>query len=175
MIRLTLLFCLGLGAPASAQSRAPRFANYPAKHVMHTQMVQLPLPKEDENDDCKLRRHDSIDKTNRANFTGRYFLVVWSCSMACVSAATGRIIDVPFSISGWRRTHDKFEAVEFRHDSRLVVFNGARNEEENDMGRHYYVLENSALQFLKTEKNRSGNSCGRRGSAWPYFEPWRAQ
>lgn len=162
MIRLAFLFCLALALPASAQTRTPRFADYPEKEVVHTTVKRLPLTKETEDDDYLLRRYDSIGETNTANFAGRYFMAVWGCGSACVNAgiveaATGTIIDVPFSISGWRRTHDNFAAVEFRHNSRLVVFNGALNEEESTMGRHYYVLENGALKHLRTEKVRSGN------------------
>ncbi len=140
MIRLAFaLVLLALAQPAFAQNRAPRFADYPEKDVVHTQVVRLPLTKETEEDDYKLRRYDSIGENNKANFAGRYFLVVWGCGSACVNAAiveaaTGKIIAIPFSISGWRRTHDNFAAVEFRHNSRLIVFNGALNEEPDTMG-----------------------------------------
>lgn len=162
MIRLALLFCIALAAPAFGQNGSPRFADYPEKNVAHTQVKRLPLPKQDEDDDYKLRRNDSIGESNTANFAGRYFLAVWGCGTTCVSAsiveaASGKIIEIPFTICCWRETHDNFEAVEFRHNSRLVVFNGALNEEEKTMGRHYYVLENGALKHVKTEKVRSGD------------------
>lgn len=162
MIRIALFLVLALTLPADAQKRTPRFADYPEKTIVHTQVVRLPLTKEIEDDDYLLRRYDSIGENNTANFAGRYFLAVWGCGSACVNAgiveaATGKITDVPFSISGWRRTHDDFAAVEFRHNSRLVVFNGALNEESDTMGRHYYVLENGELKHVATEKVKSGN------------------
>jgi hypothetical protein len=60
-----------------------------------------------------------------------------------------RIVELP-SVSGWFDTHDKFEAIDFRHSSRLLVLSGARSEKKGDMGRHYYVLENGKLRWLKT-------------------------
>lgn len=161
-IRLALLFLVAAATAASAQGRSPRFTDYPEARIEHTTVKRLPLPKADEDDDYKLRRHDSIGETSTANFAGRYFLAVWGCGSTCVNAAiveaaSGTIIEVPFSISGWRRTHDDFEAVEFRHDSRLVVFSGALNEDKRTMGRHYYVLENGELRHLRTEKVKSGN------------------
>ena len=67
------------------------------------------------------------------------------------SAKSGRIIALP-SVSGWFDTHDKFEGIDFRHNSRLLVLSGARNEKKGDMGQHFYVLENGKLRLLKTIK-----------------------
>jgi hypothetical protein len=162
MLRVALFILLALVSTASAQTRIPRFADYPEKDVVHTQVARLPLTKEIEDSDYLLRRYDSIGESNTANFAGRYFLAVWGCGSTCVNAAiveaaTGKIIDVPFSVCCWRFYHDKFEPVEFRHDSRLVVFNGALNEERSTIGTHYYVLENGALKHLRSVKVKSGN------------------
>jgi hypothetical protein len=83
-------------------------------------------------------------------------VAIWGCGSTCVwggivEAKSGRIIELP-SVSGWFDVHDKFEAIDFRHKSRLLVLSGARSEKKGDMGRHYYVLENGRLRWLKTIK-----------------------
>ena len=93
---------------------------------------------------------------DRANFAGHYFVATWGCGTTCVwggivEARSGRIVKLP-SVSGWFDTHDKFEPIDFRHNSRLLVLSGARNETKGDMGRHFYVLENGKLRFLRTIK-----------------------
>jgi hypothetical protein len=145
---------------AQAEARAPRFADYPVKHA-DLPVTKPALSKAAEDDDYLLRRHDSFPDDARTNFAGPYYLLVFGCGSACVNAAIydtdGRLTEVPFSISGWRRVYDDFSGVEFRAGSRLIVFNGELNEEKNTMGRHYYLFENGALKHLLTEKVPSGN------------------
>ena len=69
-----------------------------------------------------------------------------------VSVKTGKVVTIPFSISGWREYHDNFDPVEVKSDSRLIVFLGARNE-KLPLGLHYYVLEKGKLKFLRTVEN----------------------
>ena len=69
-----------------------------------------------------------------------------------VSVKTGKVVSIPFSISGWREYHDDFDPVEVKPDSRLIVFLGARNE-KLPLGLHYYVLEKGKLKFLRTVEN----------------------
>ncbi len=160
MIRIAILFLLALAVPAAAQNRAPRFADYPVARA-NLPVTKPALSREAQDDHYLLRRHDSFPDDARTNFAGRYFLLVFGCGTACVNAAIydtdGRVTDVPFSISGWRRVHDDFSGVEFRANSRLIVFNGEVNEEPATMGRHFYVFENGALKHVATEKVRSGN------------------
>ena len=92
----------------------------------------------------------------RTNFAGRYFLAVVGCGSTCVWGAivypkSGRVVGVP-TVASWFETHDKFEAIDFRHNSRLIVLSGGRYENRDDMGLHYYVFENGKLRHLRTIK-----------------------
>lgn len=151
---------LGLGAAGAAQAapsdRAPRFADYPVAKLSHMRVAKPVVPK-DWGEDPRLRLQDTVGSDKRANFAGHYFLAVVGCGTACVWGAvvypnSGRIVRLP-SVSSWLDTHDKFEGIDFRHNSRLIVLSGARDEKKGDMGRHFYVLENGRLRFLKTIKS----------------------
>jgi hypothetical protein len=148
---------LAAAAPAQgkAKEKAPRFADYPVTKLSHIRVARPKIP-ESWDEDPRLRFQDSVGDDDKPNFAGRYFVATWGCGSTCVwggivEAESGRIIELP-SVSGWFDTHDKFEAIDFRHNSRLLVLSGARNEKKGDMGRHYYVLENGKLRWLKTIK-----------------------
>jgi len=149
-------FCAAAEARGKAPDRAPRFADYPAAKLSHMRVAKPKIPKS-WDEDPRLRFQDSVGESNTANFAGHYFVATWGCGTTCVwggivEAKSGRIIELP-SVSGWFDTHEKFEVIDFRHHSRLVVLSGARAEDKRDMGRHFYVLENGKLRFLKTIKS----------------------
>jgi len=140
-------------AQAKTKERAPRFADYPVTKLSHMRVAKPKVPK-NWHEDPRLRLQDSVYDTSRANFAGRYFMAVWGCGTACVTGAvvdarTGRIDPLP-TVSSWHEVHDKFEGIDFRHNSRLVVLSGQRSEKKGDMGQHFYVLENGKLRFLRT-------------------------
>ena len=150
---------LALATPAPAEGgpkeRAPRFADHPVAKLSHMRVAKPKVPK-NWDEDPRLRFEDSVGNTSRTNFAGHYFVAIWGYGTTCVSggiveAKSGRIIELP-SVSGWFDVHDKFEGIDFRHNSRLLVLSGARNEKKGDMGRHYYVLEDGKLRWLKTIK-----------------------
>jgi hypothetical protein len=156
-VAIFTIFALAAATPAQAKpkERAPRFADYPVAKLSHMRVAKPKIP-ETWDEDPRLRFQDSVYSTSRTNFAGRYFLAVVGCGSACVWGAvvhpkTGRIVPLP-SVSSWFETHDKFEGIDFRHNSRLIVMSGARNEKTGDMGRHFYVFENGKLRFLKTIK-----------------------
>jgi hypothetical protein len=155
-----IIAVLGLCAVGAAQARtadrAPQFADYPVAKLSHMRVAKPLVPK-GWGEDPRLRLQDTVGSGKRTNFAGRYFLAVVGCGTACVWGAivypkSGRIIPLP-SVSSWLDTHEKFEGIDFRHNSRLTVLSGARNEKKGDMGRHFYVLENGKLRFLKTIKS----------------------
>jgi hypothetical protein len=140
-------------AQAKAKERAPRFADYPVAKLSHIPVAKPKVPK-NWHEDPRLRFQDSVHDDSRANFAGHYFVAIWGCGTTCVTggiveAKSGRIIGLP-TVSGWFDVHDKFEGIDFRPNSRLLVLSGARSEEKGDMGRHFYVLENGKLRLLKT-------------------------
>ena len=155
-----IMAVLGLCAAGTAQARppdrAPRFADYPVAKLPHLRVAKPVVPK-DWGEDPRLRLQDTVGTDRRTNFAGRYFLAVVGCGTACVWGAivypkSGRIVRLP-SVSSWLDTHDKFEGIDFRHNSRLIVLSGARDEKKGDMGRHFYVLENGQPRLLKTIKS----------------------
>src|ERR1700737_1549913 len=63
-----------------------------------------------------------------------------SCLMgAVIDAKTGKVNWWNFSICCWLGdVDDKFQPIEFRLNSKLIVFSGARNEKGGDVGAHFY-------------------------------------
>ncbi len=150
-----ILAALAFSAAASAQERAPRFAEHPEPKLSHARVARPVVPRR-WPEELSLRLTDSVYETSRANFAGRYFMAVMTCGTTCVMGAivearTGRVITLP-SISGWNDVHEKFQSIAFRHNSRLVVLSGARNEKPGDMGQHFYVLERGRLRWVRTIK-----------------------
>jgi hypothetical protein len=45
---------------------------------------------------------------------------------------------------------DKFQPIEVRLNSKLIVFSGARNEKEGDVGAHFYKLENGRFVHIRS-------------------------
>jgi hypothetical protein len=88
------------------------------------------------------------------NFAGKYRLVQWGCGTTCILGAvidrkTGRIIPLPFSVCCSAAQDERFQAIEFRPDSRLIIFRGLRNEQGVD-GSHFYTFDGHRFSFVKT-------------------------
>jgi hypothetical protein len=154
-VAIFTIFVLATTAPAQGKSkdRAPRFADYPVAKLEHMRVAKPKVPNL--NEDPLLRLRDTVRDDSRANFAGRYFMAVWGCGTACVvgailEAKTGRVNVWLPTVSSWLEVHDKFEGIDFRHDSRLLVLSGQRAEKKGDMGRHFYVFDNGRLKFLRT-------------------------
>jgi len=47
-------------------------------------------------------------------------------------------------------TDDKFNPIEFRPDSRLIVFSGLRNEKDGDDGTHFYRFDDGRFVHLRS-------------------------
>ncbi len=152
---LALACLLALAATARAEKAdAPKFSDYPVTRIFKGKPAKLRLAAEDKQL-YAVYFEDAVAKG--VTFAGHYAVVTRGCGSTCVVAdlldlQTGRSLKVPFSISGWRDTHDAFEPVEVRPDSALIVFLGARNE-ARPLGYHYYVLERGKLNFLRTVEN----------------------
>lgn len=88
------------------------------------------------------------------NFAGTYRLVKWGCGTSCVTGAvidkkTGKVIPLPFTICCKQDESESANAIDFRANSRLIIFNGLRNEEGAN-GAHYYYLKGGRFVFVKT-------------------------
>jgi hypothetical protein len=82
-------------------------------------------------------------------------MAVWRCGTACVvDAKTGRVAIWLPTVSSWLDVHNKFEGIDFRHNSRLLVLSGQRAEKKGNMGRHFYVFENGRLRFFEIDQDR---------------------
>jgi hypothetical protein len=153
--------CAAPQAHGKAKERVPRFADYPVTKLSHIRVAKPKVPK-NWDEDPRLRLQDTVGHLNsRTNFAGRYFVAVVGCGSTCAWGAivhpkTGRIVPLP-SVSSWFETHDKFEGIDFHPNSRMIVLSGAREEKKEDMGRHFYVLDNGKLRFLKTIKQADAN------------------
>ena len=69
---------------------------------------------------------------------------------AVYDAASGRVVDIPFAVSGATSNHANFNPIEFRANSRLVVFAGMRDERDGDMGAHYYEFTGHEFRHILT-------------------------
>jgi hypothetical protein len=142
----------GLASVASAQAKAPRFEEYaaPAPFAGPTHAPVLAT-----RDARQYRSRLREAAQEKPNFAGRYILTVWGCGTECVTGAaldakTGRVTMLPFTLCCWGvDVPEDFDPVEFRLDSSLIVFEGARNEVESDKRTHYYTLRNGQFRELK--------------------------
>jgi hypothetical protein len=135
-------------AEASAQTRVPQFTDYPVKEQFKGKTAPLVLTNKDRAFRTRLREAAK----ERPNFAGRYILAAWGCGAEClmgalIDAKTGRVHWIPFSLCCWGTNVDNnFKPIEFRPDSRLIVFSGSRNEEGK--GTYYYKFENNRFVLI---------------------------
>lgn len=150
---LIALLTLAFAVSAHAQQREPRFADYPVS-VYRGPIAQEAVIDDKIDDDIRLKLSDHFTERTKVTAAGHYILVLWSCGSSCVDsgfvdARDGSVVWPPFNISGWRRVYGDFSGVVAKPNSKLVVFQGARNE-EGIIGRHYYVLDNGTLTHLRS-------------------------
>ena len=139
-------------AEVSAQARAPRFSEYRVDVVYRGPNAPVKLSK----DDRAFRTRIRGAAKDKPNFAGEYILAQWGCGAEClstivISARTGTVYSVPFSICCWS---SEVDAIEFRLNSRLLIFRGVRNENEKDgeSDTHYYEFRKGLFRFIKTIK-----------------------
>ena len=139
-----------LTASLNAQDRVPQFKDYPAAAYSGPNAA-LVLTRDDRNFRTRLREASK----EKPNFAGRYILTAWGCGTSClmgavIDAKTGRVHWWNFTICCWTSTDDNFKPIEFRLNSKLIVFSGARNEKEGDEGAHFYKFENGRFVHLRS-------------------------
>ena len=90
------------------------------------------------------------------NFAGHYQLVQWGCGTECsagalIDALNGQVTFLPTVVTqGMEAAMDaKFKAIEFRANSRLIVFSGQINE-TGVLGTHFDLWNGSGFQELLT-------------------------
>lgn len=153
LIQLILAF---VSSFAFGQAKVPKFNDYPVKIARVKKNAPIKLTKGDMSFRTRLRW---AAKNMKPNFAGHYILTEWGCGMACrggvIDALTGRVYRWGFSICCWNldfHQDEKFEPIDIRLGSRLIVFTGIRNENETDDQRdfHYYKFVRNKFIYLKT-------------------------
>ena len=81
----------------------------------------------------------------KPDFAGHYIVSVFGCGASCVMGAvidakTGRVTWFPFTICCSTVPVDQYEPVRYKLSSRLVVFQGMRNEDGHE-GTYYYKFD----------------------------------
>ena len=151
LVFITLVFFIA--TVAVAQSKTPRFSEYPVKNVYKGKNAPIKLKRDDMAFRTRLRW---AAKHLRPNFAGHYIVTEWGCGAECrdgavIDAKTGKVSTWNFSICCWPTTDsDKFEPIEFRIDSNLMVFTGLRAEKEGDNGKHFYKFQNGRFIHVRS-------------------------
>jgi hypothetical protein len=158
-ILLTSLLIITNGT-TYAQSKVPRFRDYPVNEAFIGKNAPLILKR----DDMMFRTRLREAATRRPNFAGHYILVAWGCGAQCllgaaIDAKTGKVFWLPHTTCCWgANVDDRFEPIEFRGNSRLIVFSGLRNEKEGDSGAHFYSFENGRFVHITSVLKGNQNS-----------------
>ena len=153
LFTLAFLFVM-ISLPARAaltQSSVPRFKDYPVSEIYKGPIAPLVLRRDDLTFKTRLRW---AAKNQKPNFAGHYILTTWGCGAECVMGAvidakTGKVYWWNFSTCCWGpSTDEKFSPIEFRSDSRLIVFSGLRNEKDGDEGAHFYRFDDGRFVHI---------------------------
>lgn len=151
-----------LAVDSFGQKRVPKFSDYSVSVVGVKKNAPIRLTKDTMSFRTRLRW---AAKNMKPNFAGRYILTEWGCGAACrsgavIDALTGKIYSWAFSICCWDvdfHQVEKFEPIDFRLNSKLIVFTGLRNESDRDTDRdfHYYKFEKNKFVYIRTIKKES--------------------
>jgi hypothetical protein len=136
---MALLAAVAMGL-LFAQETVPTLDQYRVTEPKFSGKPRLPLIKTAE--DRKFRAMIREAAAGGPNFAGHFTVAEWGCGAGCVSvaiidAATGSIYRGPFRILSWEMrkyegkyaaNDDKFQQLEYRLDSRLLVARGCPEE-----------------------------------------------
>lgn len=153
------ILAVSLTSTSLAQQSVPQFKDFQVKEQYRGTTHALLLTREARMFRTRLREAAK----GKPNFAGRYIVATWGCGSACVEGAvidakTGRVYMLPATLCCWTAmVDDNFNPVEFRLNSRLIIFSGARNEREGDVAAHYYKFENNRFVFLRSIKMAAGD------------------
>ena len=145
---------------AAFQDRLPQFSDYAINERYIGRNASIVLKSRDERMFRTKLREAAREKPN---FAGHYIVTIWGCGTGCISGAvidakTGRISLFPFTVCCGDGSEDNhYGDVEFRQDSKLIIFSGARNEKEGDEGRHFYVFKDRRFKWLNSVKASKKN------------------
>jgi hypothetical protein len=139
----------------NAQTGVPRFSDYPVNESYSGKTAPLVFTREARMYRTRLREA----AREKPNFAGHFIVTTWGCGTECVTGAiidarTGRVFMLPFTLCCWGADVDeKFEPVEFRRNSKLIIFSGARNEKEGDNATRFYKFEKNRLALVSSGRH----------------------
>lgn len=146
------------------------FKNYPVTAIYKGKVAPLKLSRGEKEGVIGEKLQYTIDNFPKINFAGHYIAATWSCGMWCdwsafIDAKTGEVywwkgitsycfpdLDKDFVCN------EDFSSVEYKTDSKLIIFFGYKNGEAGSRGSHYYKFENGRFIHLKSvlvEEQRS--------------------
>jgi hypothetical protein len=154
-----LLFLLStcFAQASQAQQRVPQFKDFAAGEQYRGKPHAVVLTGEARNFRTRIKEAAQ----GKPNFAGHYIVAIWGCGSEClegavIDAKTGRVYMLPFTLCCWKMVDDNFKPLEYRADSKLLIFSGARNEKDGDNGAHYYKFENNRFVFIRSIMNAAG-------------------
>jgi hypothetical protein len=159
-VAIEIVALLSLTALSFAQTSVPKFEDFPAKEAL-TGKPAAPVFKRAKD---KLFRTQIRDQSAAGpNFAGRFTIASWGCGTECVGGAMidgklGTILDLPFETITWAPGRfedgaawpsDKFEPIEFKPTSRLLIIHGSNGEKRDTCGVFYYEWTGSQFKLVK--------------------------
>ena len=156
----TLVVVLIAAGMAVGQAAAPGFDQYRIAEAAYKGKPAAAVLKTAED-----RRFRTMIRTGAAtgpNFAGHFTVVEWGCGAGCVAAvvvdaATGEIHRAPFKELGWalrkyegkyKSNDDKFQEMEYKVDSRLLVARGCLDESEK-CGSYFWEWNGTEFRLVK--------------------------
>ncbi|HMD48282.1 MAG TPA: hypothetical protein VKG79_04250 [Bryobacteraceae bacterium] len=141
-----------LPAAVFSQTAAPRFSDYPAVGKYQGKNSAVVLRNKDERE---FRSRLRSAGRQPPNFAGHYIVAAWGCGAEClmgavIDANSGEAHWFPHTICCWGDADDKFRPIEYRLDSRMIVFSGERNEKEGDDGAHFYEFKDGKFVHIQS-------------------------
>lgn len=148
---LIAILSLAFAGQVFSQQRLPHFKDYPVSKVYTGVNAPVVLKRDDRMFRTRLREASK----EKPNFAGHYIVTIWGCGTSCVMGAvvdakTGRVYWWNFTVCCWPNVDLKFQPIEYRLNSKLIVFSGARNEKEGDVGAHFYKFERGRFVHVRS-------------------------
>lgn len=152
-MRRTLFFGLLwlLAVPAFGQQRTPRFEDFPVNEVPYRGPHAVPKLQPGT---AAWRFRTRIRKAAKLapNFAGHYVLAGWGCGSSCIHYV---IVDVKtgyvyfdnhiITSDGLNGIPDEAKPLDFRLNSRLLIFTGRIDEVKQGPGPHFFQLRHGRL------------------------------